>query len=82
MLRAAHEALHKQLNWRGPNGRQQRILTLPREHAEAILNPTPLDGIDEIMRIARTLSKADILAAAEKLKAVPVAVDPTPAPGA
>ncbi len=37
ILLEAHVSLRKQLDWRGPNGKTQGLLTLTRAEAEAIL---------------------------------------------
>jgi len=54
--------LREQLEWRGPGGRPQGILTLTRAEAEAVLaRPVePLDVLDEIGRLAASVSNEQI----------------------
>ena len=54
--------LREQLEWRGPGGRPQGILTLTRAEAEAVLaGPVePLDVLDEIGRLAASVSKEQV----------------------
>lgn len=63
----ARAKLRQQLDWRGPNGRPQGILTLTRAEAEAILaGPTePVAVLDEIMRLAAMLTKEQVQGYAE-----------------
>jgi hypothetical protein len=51
MLTEARASLRKQLDWRGPNGRPQGVLTLTREQAEAILIKD--DGVGDELRAVR-----------------------------
>lgn len=61
-LAEARAKLREQLDWRGPNGRPQGILTLTRAEAEAILaGPTePVAVLDEIMRLAALIKREDV----------------------
>jgi hypothetical protein len=56
LLTEARASLRKQLDWRGPNGRPQGILTLTREQAEAIL----MEGIGGMGGELRAVRYADV----------------------
>lgn len=62
LLAEARTSLREQLDWRGPNGRPQGILTLTREQAQVILaGPVePIAVLDEIGLLALSVSKADV----------------------
>jgi hypothetical protein len=66
-LDQARAKLREQLDWRGPNGKAQGIVTLTRDQAEAILaGPTePAAVLDEIGRLALLVNKAEVEAYAE-----------------
>lgn len=61
-LASARAKLRAQLDWRGPNGKAQGVLTLTRDEAEAILaGPTdPVTVLDEIGRLALVVPKEAI----------------------
>ncbi len=67
LLEQARAKLREQLNWKGPNGKQQGILTLARNEAIAILaGPTePVAVLDEIGRLALLVKKEEVEAYAE-----------------
>ena len=46
LLAQARESLRRDLAWRGPQGRPQGIITLPRDQAAAVLNV--LDALDKV----------------------------------
>lgn len=62
MLAEARAKLREQLDWRGPGGRPQGILTLTRAEAEAVLaGPTePVAVLDEIARLATLFTKEQV----------------------
>lgn len=61
-LAKARAKLREQLDWRGPGGRPQGILTLTRAEAEMLLaGPTdPVAVLDEIARLATLLTKEQV----------------------
>jgi len=67
LLTQARAKLREQLDWRGPNGKPQGIVTLTRDQAQAILaGPTePIAVLDEIGRLAVRVSKEQVESYAE-----------------
>lgn len=79
-LELARAKLRQQLDWRGPSGRCLGILTLTRAEAEAIL-AGPVETIlvlDEIGRLALSVSKEDVERYAADGGMVPAMLTPKP----
>jgi len=67
LLTEARTKLRDQLDWRGPSGKAQGIVTLTRDQAEAILaGPAGTVAVlDEIGRLALLVNKAEVEAYAD-----------------
>lgn len=59
LILKSYDHLQEQLDWRGPNGKPQGIMTLPRDQAEAVFNVLDLLLTGRRDQIAALLPERD-----------------------